>query len=525
MKRYLTYLLPILLAAVSCKQEVPESESGLAQAAIQFSDEGVSTKGFLDSETFHRNGTKVRVQDWLTGFTGSVNGTPVSSEDCFNYVNDVVVYDGGEYWPYETTGKEYRWTKTGIHRFFGWLEFDRSYNVGAFDQGISTSNFFGSSPALDTDPTSGTFLTLTTPTYSWTPDSPQYDFLYSARAVTRDSQSPTYTNYSAIPLPMKHMFTAVGLCFKNSSTATNVDITGLGSMYDDQDLFLHKGYATVDYASSANPIQPVYHLEGDPDHPFFSGAAMLDKTIAPDEVWDIFTGTRLSTDSGETYTSNPQFYMTWPLTADQSWPQVTTGETDVYGNPIMDPKNNILALSYTAGGVDESTRIHFPHVAWEPGKKMLFIIDFTDKSIQIESQVLPWDLNVHDMSFDQDGVSSDGVSRLTIDGYDNLPDDATVHLTTENPELVCHVEIHSSVGSTLIISKVGPDPTYFEVEPAAITLTNRPIQFVVRASDLPTGGIERKMQLSMTVELPNGREIDVNTELLSGGNNYTFSRQ
>ena len=108
---------------------------------------------------------------------------------------------------------------------------------------------------------------------------------------------------------------------------------------------------------------------------------------------------------------------------------------------------------------------------------------------------------------------------------DSLADDATVYITPETPEYTCHVEIHSCTGATLIISKVGPDPSFFEVDPSAITLTNSQITFVVRASDLHTGGVERKMNLSMTVELPNGREVDVNTELLSGGNNYTFSRR
>ena len=522
MKRCLLILMPLLLAAVSCKEEVPET--GLAEAAIRFSDEGVSTKGFLESATFRTLGTKVRVQDWLTGFTGNVNGTAVTASDYVQYLNDVVVYDGGDYWPYETSGKEYRWTKTGAHHFFGWLEFDRSYSVGVYAQGLGTSNFFGN-PSLDSDPTSDSFLTMTTPVYSWSPSSPQYDFLYSAKTTVRSASDAGYTNYQTVPMQMKHMFTAVGLCFKNSSELTSVKITGLGTMYGEQDLFPHKGYATVDYSSTDNPIQPTYYLEGDKDNPFFSGAAMSDITIQPGEVYDIFTGTRLSTDSGVTYTSNPQFYMTWPLTADQSWPQVTTG-TDVYGNPIYDPRNKILALSYIANDeIEESTRVHFPSVAWEAGKKMLFVIDFTDKSIQVESQVLPWDLNVHTMNFDQDGVSSDGLSRLTIEGLDSLADDATVYITPETPEYTCHVEIHSCTGATLIISKVGPDPSFFEVDPSAITLTNSQITFVVRASDLHTGGVERKMNLSMTVELPNGREVDVNTELLSGGNNYTFSRR
>lgn len=524
MKRIFKYIACLALSGIVACQ--PETDPVFIDAAIHFSSGGVSTKDYLDSDDLLVNGTQVKVYDVLTGFDGDINGTSHSSSDTFVYLEDVVQYSSGTaYWPY-ASGSEYLWTREGVHRFFGWLELDKSYNTSPYTQGLRTNTFFGEDPELDTNPNSDTFLTMTTPEYSWTPESPQYDFLYSARATVRDSHDSRYSAHETIAMQMKHMFTAVALCFKNSSELSDVEITGLGSMYGEEDLFLHKGHATVDYSSSDNPIQPTYDLTGDPEHLFFSGAAMSGITIHPDEIYDIFTGTLISTDKGATYTSDPQFYMTWPLTADQSWPQLTTGEYDVYGNPIYDPRNKILALSYIANGqIEESTRVHFPYTAWVAGKRMLFTIDFTDKSIQIESQVLPWDLNVHNMNFDQDGVSSDGLSRLSIDGMDTLSDDATVYITPETPEYTCHVEIHSCAGATLIISKVGPDPSYFEVYPSAITLTNSPVTFVVRASDLHTGGVERKMNLSMTVELPNGREVDVNTELLSGGNNYTFSRR
>ncbi|MBO4340631.1 MAG: hypothetical protein J5835_04300 [Bacteroidales bacterium] len=512
MKRRLIYLLPLLLAAVSCKEE--GLESGFSDTVIQLSGGQIGSKGFLEANGLNVVGTREKVYDVITGFNGRVNGVEYTSSDSFVYINDVVRYDGGTYWPYANAETEYRWTRTGVHRFFGHLDFDKSYNNNA---GLSTSDFFGSNPTLDSDPSSPTFLTLTTPTYSFQSGSPQYDFVYSKKAVVRNASDK---NYNTVDLPQKHLFTAISLSLVNHSTETSLEITDINTLYNGNDMFLHKGYATIDYSSNADEITPVYTLQGDNSHPFFNATAMSGKTIDPGDKYDLLTGTDI-TSSG-----TAQYFMTWPVTAAQISPQTITG-VDEFGDPIYAESDAILVLRYKANGSQnvETARVAFPRRDWKAGTKVQLIIDFTDKSIQMNAEVLPWDFNEHEMNFRDESVVVPDGGKLSIVGQASLPDNATIHLTTHNPEVTCKVFISSLNGATLVINKVGSSPSYFTIEPSTITIHPQILSFVVKPSSLSTGGIARSIQLSFSIVLPDGREIDADSELLGNDHNYTFSRQ
>ena len=493
-------------------------ETAIHFSAVEVSDISPSSRGFLEADGLDVLGTRVKVYDFLSGFTGIVNGTSYSSSDHFVYIDDAVNYDGGAYWPFTTATREYRWTRTGTHRFFGWLDFDKSYNNSA---GLSTASFFGSSPTVDDDPESATFLTMTTPEYSFQTSSPQYDFVVSKNATVRTAASKDYSN---VPLPMKHLFTAVSLCLMNASTSTNLQITDINTLYTEpgeaeEDIFLHKGYATMDYSSDADNITPVYHLQGDKTHPFFSASAISGTTIAPGQAYDLLTGTNVTSGSGESY------FMTWPLTKDQIAPQDVIGQ-DIFGDPIYDPHDAVLALTYRAnGGAPETVRVKFPYRDWKAGTKMRFMIEFTDKSIQMVAEILPWDYNESSMNFNGESLVVPDGGKLSIETDESLQDNAKIHLTTANPEINCRVYISSLQGATLVIAKTGADPSYFTVEPSSMTITGNRLTFVVKPSSLPTGGIERTMNLSFSVSLPSGREIDGDSEILGNDHNYTFSRQ
>lgn len=512
MKRCLLYILPLLLAAVSCREE--SRVSGLLDAEIKLSGGQISdTKGFLESGDLEVNLTRVKVYDALTGFNGAVNGTEYSSSNYYMYIDDVVTYNGGTYWPYMTVGTSYRWTRTGVHRFFGYLDYDQSYDDG---EGFSTLNFFGSNPTLETDSSDPDFLTLTTPTYSFQSSSPQYDFVFSKNAVVRDAAD---NDHSTVVLPMKHMFTAVSLCFVNNSSSTNVQITDISTLYQGNDLFLHKGYATVDYSSNDTDIQPVYHLEGDTTRPFFSASAISGTTIVPGKKYDLITGQELIGNAPSAYR------MTWPLTQEQISPDEIEGY-DIFGDPIYRESNKILALSYRAnGGAVETARVKFPSKAWRAGTKVQLVINFTDKSIEMVAQVLPWDFNQHEMNFNGESILMGQDGKVTVVDVETHGDNPTVHLTTAQPEVTCRMEVSSPTGATLVINKIGPDPAYFTVEPNTLTINGGVLRFVVKPSELATGGVERSIRLSFSVALPSGREIDGDSEIKGNDHDYTFSRQ
>ena len=152
-------------------------------------------------------------------------------------------------------------------------------------------------------------------------------------------------------------------------------------------------------------------------------------------------------------------------------------------------------------------------------------IEFTEKAISITAETLPWDYNEQTISFNDESVVVPDGGKLSIDGMSNLSDNATIYLTTLTPEVTCKLHISSLKGSTLIITKVGADPSFFTLDPGTLTITGNQLSFKVKSSNLNTGGVERTCRLTFSVQLPDGREIDADSEILSNDHNYTFSRQ
>ena len=519
MRKYLTYLIlsALLFAIYGCQKE-KGGEEAFSTETIQFAECEV-TKAILDAGGINKTGTKVKVYDFLTGFAGSINGTTVTTSDRVKYIDDVISFLPN-YWPFDTMAHEYRWTKSGTHRFFGWLHKDQSYGVN--DAGMTTQEFF--QHANDYNWLNESTLVMTTPTYAFTKNSPQYDFLFSKQAVVRDAASG---DYSDVVLPMKHMFTAISLTLENLSTETNIQITDLNTLYNGQDRFLHSGYATVDFSANGE-LTPTYVLTGDENRPFFDASAMSGKTIRAKgnrdsgDKYDLLAGTDLTSSGTESY------YLTWPLTQDQ----ISHYSTNVFGEEYYEEEDKILALTYqivnnggTPVGPPETVRLSFPKNPWRAGTKMHMNIEFTDKAISISAVTLPWDFNEHQLSFNGESLIVPDGGKLAIDGMEGLGDNAKVRLTTETPEITCKLYISSLKGATLVISKVGADPSYFTLDPSSLTITGQQLSFKVKPSSLNTGGIERTCQLSFTVQLPDGREIDGDSEILGNDHNYTFSRR
>lgn len=235
--KYISFALLLLALASSCKRdELPKGEK------LCFAPSVVpETKGFLEASGLDVVGTRVKVYDYLSDFEGTIvsggTQTDILPGQTVKYIDDVVTYDGGTFWPY-VGGNEYRWTKSGTHSFFGWLDFDKACGAS----GTSTSGFFGSAPSFDEST-----RILTTPTYTFQAleSVPQYDFVFAKQVIKRDAASG---DYSYIALQCKHLFTAISLTFENKSTSSNIEITGLSTLYEGTDLFLHKGWATIDFS-------------------------------------------------------------------------------------------------------------------------------------------------------------------------------------------------------------------------------------------------------------------------------------
>ena len=196
----------------------------------------------------------------------------------------------------------------------------------------------------------------------------------------------------------------------------------------------------------------------------------------------------------------------------------------MFGDPIYSERNSILELRFRVNGsAEEGARVSFPRKEWKAGTRVHLNIEFTDKSIQIVTETIPWDYNEHTLDFNQGSLTTSNSDKLAVN-YPT-PVNNKVYLTTENPEAECQLAISSLKGATLVIKKIGADPAYFDIEPSELTITGGVLVFYVRPSALDTGGQERNIQLSFTVVLPSDREIEGDSELIDRDRNYIFSRQ
>ena len=170
-------------------------------------------------------GTQLRVFDILTNFIGTVgdqtstadNMIPITYIDgTLQYVNTTAGVLNEDYWKFVDEGKPeyYRWTKTGLHKFFGYLTKDPEGNPSPV-----TVNM-------------GTDQKLAISSFEMTPAKTQFDFLFS-NIHKRDmagTYDPASAKYAYVPLEMRHLFTAlaVNIVNKTVSPITIQSISFLG---------------------------------------------------------------------------------------------------------------------------------------------------------------------------------------------------------------------------------------------------------------------------------------------------------
>ena len=195
----------MMILVASCSKNEVIAPDDVRRDGISFSASGADTRALINRADLLTDGSKVKVHDDLFGFTGKLDGVQKNAGDVTAYIDDAIVYGNGG-WSYETTDAYYPWTKTGTHKFFGWLTYDAKSN-------LKLTDLVPSSPELKGD-------TLKVPSVSMTPDKSQFDFLYS-ESIFRDAAKD---DRGAINLHLKHLFTAVGFKFVNRSSSDQISI-------------------------------------------------------------------------------------------------------------------------------------------------------------------------------------------------------------------------------------------------------------------------------------------------------------
>ena len=522
MKQQRLYILSFVLLAslAGCERHIPE-ERVLDKDSIQLEALGtdLSTKGLLNQGDLEVNGMKVKVYDFLSGYTGTISGHTNGEE--FLYIDDSVVYDDSKTWKWPFVNATYTWTRTGEHKFFGWLEEDpanASFKTSSFFD-TYTLNLNGNNRYLDL----GKVLTAS---------SPQYDFLYSEVNTV-----PAASRTSAVvPLDMKHLFGAFAFTIKNESSSA---ITIKSITVPD---FPVSGLTRLDYSGDAVSL-PAKTKANDPvkisGTPFFTNA--FNSTVLPAKVegvpateYNVYTAQPVNG-------SNYDYRLVWPVTMETISPLTLfkgdTGPESGNETRTYEATDSLIILNYMIGGKERTTRLRFPRMtstegdpmAFSAGKKTKLTLQFLDKQIKLQFQVLPWDYEEVPMSFEVDAVNStqlkfvdgtysDAGKVFEADGITKTQQIAVLNGKTIEGSF----NIYTPVGAHIQIGVSG-DIDYFTVTPSATTVNPENdggrivLRIIPNTSKPRTRDVKIKLHFSV---IRNGREMDADTEI--NRDNYTI---
>lgn len=507
----------VLLAALAGCERLNPGEPVLDQDSIQLRALGSDTKALLNAGDLEKNGMKIKVYDYLSGYSGTISGHENGEE--FAYIDDSVFYDNSNTWQWPFVTSPHQWTRTGAHKFFGWLQEDPSTTTSLSFFDTYTPNFSGDNRYLDLAKV-------------MTANSPQYDFLYSevntVNATSRTSE--------IVPLDMKHLFGAFAFTVKNESSS---DIIINSITVPD---FPVKGQTRIDYSGNTVSL-PAKVKANDPvavdGTPFFTNAfsnTLLPKKVegTPSTEYDIFTAQAVSS-------NNYNYRLVWPVTLETLAPLTPfTGDTSPgSGNENREyaATDSLIVLNYSIGSYTATTRLKFPRMtstegdpmAFSAGKKTKLMLQFLDKQIKLQFQVLPWDYEEVPMSFEVDAVNS--TQLKFVDG--TYSDAGKVHeadgVTTTQQIAVLNgktiegsFNIYTPVGAHIQIGVSG-DIDYFTVTPSATTVNPENdggrivLRIIPNTSKPRTRDVKIKMHFSV---IRNGREMDADTEI--NRDNYTI---
>lgn len=479
-----TLAAAMMILVASCSKNEVIAPDDVRRDGISFSASGADTRALINRADLLTNGSKVKVHDDLFGFTGKLDGVQKNAGDVTAYIDDAIVYGNGG-WSYESADAYYPWTKTGTHKFFGWLTYDAKSNLNLTD-------LVPSAPELKGD-------TLKVPSVSMTPDKSQFDFLYS-ESIFRDAAKD---DRGAINLHLKHLFTAVGFKFVNRSSSDQISIKSV--------VFKMPHTASARLLFLASNPDPEIKRENDSEDYFtakYSTPIVLDNAAAVSA-----DPTRHSQYNPveKTYADDNEFFLLWPASASEIAPQ----------NPDGEQTNELVEIVYSINGGDDVTaKLNFSSINLLPGAKHLFNFQFINKQVLLGVRSIPWDYVEGNISFYDAAVSGSAINLANVTQSEDNPsykiiDKATPATGTFN--------VMTPVGGRLTVGTSG-DTEYFKVSLDHNDINSSNTQFTVTIAPVTTigGSGTKRIQLHFTVEAPNGRSISADSVIDPDKYQYVF---
>lgn len=472
MKRACLFIICILAVIPACKEKVdPFSE---ATPITFITEEAAPSKALLSDNTLKTNGNKVHVVDLLSGFTGTASWMSGNK-----YIDDEIVYSGNQIWEYDS-GRTYPWTGTGTHQFFGWLSYDTA-------MGLTADSFFGS-PVIDGFDTAQRQLTI--PSKELNTESPQFDFLY---ANTVNYIMPGAATASPIVLPMQHLFSALGIMIRNESQddilVHSVTINGLKNKKNAVITFV--GFpATYTETASAGFV----------DNVLFGALPPATRTLSEGQTYDLF--------ARQKNVSSPQYRIIWPQTEEDLAPSDPA-------NPLTYPITVQYEYLSDVDHVQHTAHLRFPdNAVFLSGYRYAYTLLFTQKHIQLNFEVNPWNYDLNEWSFSEQSISE--VTELDFkgnEGYDKPS--KTCRIVGGNPVKGTFRIVNPS-GAIWSIEPVG-DVEYFTISPnqGAVDSANPEYEFYVYPNLDPTldRSTDKKLRFNFYVRFTDGSFHAANSEI------------
>lgn len=364
-----------------------------------------ATKGFLNTDGLLVNGTKFQMFDYLSGYNGTISGNSDGTE--FEYFSNTLTYksDATNWkWLFGDVADpdSYKWTRTGTHHFFGWMLKDAT--GGATD--LQSDTFFSTWTPGTKSLTVAKDLSIA---------SPQYDFLYSdvvpVDVIVDGIPSP-------VPIPMSHLFGAVGITVKNTS---DLDIVVQSVRLKN---FPANGTATLTYdmtdgvnVDHPNPTSSATYSYW--DNQIRTPFTLYNKDHAQaGKIYDCLNGSDI------TSTGVPEFRLAWPMTFGALEPIEDHKDED--NNPVWTTTSPLIEVTYSEdGGTPGTTTFRFPRAdatkaAVTAGKKTQINLTFANKQVILSYDYLPWQYKEFPMAFEEGAISTTQL-KFTENTFVSLP--------------------------------------------------------------------------------------------------------
>lgn len=363
----------VLTAFTACERDIQEgvTEQGISIAAV---GSNVDTRSMLDAADIQEAGTKVRVFDYLTGFTGKIGNQNYTDGNVL-YFDDAVEYGSGQ-WSF-ASGTLWRWTRTGVHNFYGLLVKDKDGKVVEDLVNVSYSDS----------------RVLTIPAITCSKSTAQFDFSYSD-IVPVDVEATTFDPTKDVNLPLHHLFSALGVSIENSGIGTvnikSVSLDGLKS----------KKSASIDFSGTQTDVSLIVPAG---DQPQYLANLGTGRQLAPGgSKIDLVTGNSIAV------TASSECFLMWPQTAaevDAMSINVIYTIDGVYvegSDTELQEFNKNLMLRDTPYFRDGSGN----KLGMDAGKRYWLNLQFKAKSIDLTIKVLPWDYTEYDLDYANSSISA-----------------------------------------------------------------------------------------------------------------------